>query len=250
MTAALSVPGGAAVELKADGSFSARASTFSLLDRHSDVVVPGAWPVGQRVSVSRWNHSLGEPAAGEGRLAVDGDKGLVKGRLFLDRPEGRWTYRRLKELGSAAQWSYAFSIISSELVEHDDLRIRLLHRLAVYETSPVDSAASINTALLDLKAHDPGGYLGWAWAASSKCLVGPDGRRRGPFSPARPSPLEAAAKLNGITVQQQRELASIHAGLVAQEVRALERQVVVLEELGAMRSAFAARWGGDSPRRR
>ena len=53
MTATLAPSGGAVLELKADGSFSAVVSTFEVLDRHADVVTPDAWPVGQTVSVSR-----------------------------------------------------------------------------------------------------------------------------------------------------------------------------------------------------
>ena len=60
--------------------------------------------------------------------------------------------------------------------------------------------------------------------------------------PRRLDPLAAAAKRNGLTVADQRELAKIHANLLGQELRDLERGWRGSRQLGAMQRAFVARW--------
>jgi HK97 family phage prohead protease len=238
---AVEVKGGqSAFELKADGSFAAVVSTFGVVDHHLDVVMPGAFPVGQRVAISEWNHSLvvahTQAAAGVGVLDADDVHGLVRGTLFLDRPEGRAAYARLKQLGGAGQWSYAFTPISREWVEHDGLVVRLLKELAIYECSPVTQAASLGTATVALKSAADLSVLGWAWHDAARLLVAPDGRTLlGPFLP-----VEVDGQQFGLSKAERRELQQTRVAVIRRELERLHREE---RELMDIREWFLARRG-------
>src|SRR5688572_21041982 len=101
----------APLTLKADGpegSVTAVISTFNVIDKDGDVVLPGAFPDGIAVPLCSWGHKWEELPVGRGVLSQDTERALFTGQFFLDTTPGLDTYRTVKNLGDLQEYSYGF----------------------------------------------------------------------------------------------------------------------------------------------
>lgn len=150
------------VEIKdaVKGEFSAVIATYGVIDKDSDVTLPGAHKDGQNVVVSAYNHSVmkGDPPVGTGTLRVERNRTVVAGRYFMDIPEARSAFMAMKALHEQGidEWSYGFDVLDSEMGEKDGRRVRFLKAQDVFESSPVIRGAGIDTRTLAAKTLTDG----------------------------------------------------------------------------------------------
>lgn len=144
----------APIEFKSEdtGEFTAIFSTFNVIDKDGDVVVPGAIKDGEQVRIAYWGHRWQDLPVGRGVVRTDEEKAWIDGKFFLDTQMGKETYRTVKNLGDLQQWSYGFDIKSSELGKMGGESVRYLRDLELFEVSPVLLAASIGTGTVSMKA--------------------------------------------------------------------------------------------------
>lgn len=151
----------AAFEIKdaEKGDVEAIVATLDVVDRDGEVIVAGAIEDGAKVKVSNWGHDAiyGERPIGKGAIAIEGNKAIFRGRIFLQTTEGRETFAVLKEMGQDQEWSFGFFVKGTE-VPDDDWRERGAHRmltkLETFEVSPVLIGAGRGTRTLALKAAE------------------------------------------------------------------------------------------------
>jgi len=148
-----------ALELKGqEGTFRARIATLGVVDKGGDVTLPGAFKAGQEVIVSSYDHASalkGSLPVGKGVIGADATKAWIDGQFFLDTTEGLNTYRTVKALGSLAEWSHGYIVISAS-TKAQDLRAypgarRVIKKLDVVEVSPVLKGAGIRTGTESIK---------------------------------------------------------------------------------------------------
>ena len=86
------------VELKADdtGAVTAVFSTFSVVDKDGDVVLPTALTNGQAVPMT-WSHDWSQPV-GRGVVRVEEARALFDGHFFLDTQAGQEAYKTVKAM--------------------------------------------------------------------------------------------------------------------------------------------------------
>ena len=160
----------APVEIKAEGdddsgTFTAQIATLNLIDKDSDVTLPGAFAESGPVRVSRFNHSSAvrdDLPVGVATIKEIGDAVIAEGKLNLDSVGGRDLYDTLKFEAAnklSSEWSYGFTVLDSEDGEQDDEKVRYLKRLQAFEVSPVMRAAGENTATLGVKTATDFGDL-------------------------------------------------------------------------------------------
>jgi hypothetical protein len=121
------------------GRVQAAFSVFGNLDLDGDVVVPGAIEDGTEIMVSAWMHGSWTPGVlplGRGRIRTTASEAIVDA-TFFDTAAARDTLVVLRGLGDRCQWSFGFTILDSDFTTIDGGRVRLLHRLDVFEASPV-----------------------------------------------------------------------------------------------------------------
>lgn len=143
-------------QLKADedeGHIEAVFSTFGVVDRDGDLVEPGAIPDGQDVPMV-WAHDWTR-IIGRGITAVDSERAVFKGRLFLDTEAGREAYATIKSMGDLMQYSWGFRVIDADFAERDENIIRVIKRAELFEVSPVLVGAGIDTGTVLVKHGQP-----------------------------------------------------------------------------------------------
>jgi hypothetical protein len=146
------------VALDAEGKVTAVFSTFNVVDRDGDVVMPGAISHG-RVAISQWNHgswNVGLPPVGIGVIGTTGSEAIMTGQFFMDTEAGYLTFRAVHALHVAGigEWSYSLHGIVSRRWKVGGRDARIIDRVTVREVSPVMQGASINTRTLDAKITD------------------------------------------------------------------------------------------------
>jgi hypothetical protein len=151
----------AAVEFKQggpEGAFKARIATLNVVDKEGDVTLPGAFPVGKEVIVSAYMHTSwgGALPVGKGVIAADDEAAWIDGQFFMDTTNGLDTYKTVKALGKAQEWSYGYDVLDSS-VNAKDLEPyaggkRILKSMDVFEASPVLVGAGVNTATESIKS--------------------------------------------------------------------------------------------------
>jgi HK97 family phage prohead protease len=128
-----------------DGAFRAVFSTFGVVDLDGDVTSPDAFTKGAEVWICAWGHNWGEPPVGVGVIDADETAAWVDGRFLLETPQGEAHYRTVKAGGSIQEWSYGFQVLQSHSDTVDDVEVRVLDEIQVFEVSPVHRAAGIGT---------------------------------------------------------------------------------------------------------
>lgn len=148
-----------AVEIKdaEKGDVEAIIATLGVVDRDEDIIRPGAIPDGANVSMSSYGHSAayGDRPVGKGKIHIEGNKAVFRGRVFLKTLEGRETFETLKEMGADQQWSWGFEVLGSEVPTEDEKKQgarRALTKTDTFEVSPVIRGAGIGTRTVGVKS--------------------------------------------------------------------------------------------------
>jgi phage head maturation protease len=155
-----------AVQLKSFGTFEIKdantgaveaiIATLLVVDKDEDVIVEGAIPDGAKVSMSSYGHNAvyGEAPVGKGKIYIEGNRAVFKGRMFLATSRGRETFETLKEMGEEQQWSFGFRILGAEVPDDAWKKKgarRILTKLDCFEVSPVIIGAGVGTRTLGVK---------------------------------------------------------------------------------------------------
>lgn len=143
------------IELKADaaGQVVAVFSTFNVIDRDGDIVLPTALTHGQPVPMT-WSHDWSQPV-GRGVVRVEETRALFDGHFFLDTSAGQEAYKTALALAELQQWSWGFQILDSSYETRDGEPVRVIKRAEVFEVSPVLVGAGQNTQTLSIKSTVP-----------------------------------------------------------------------------------------------
>ena len=140
------------------GSFTARIATLNVIDKDSDVTLPGAFPNGKKVLISSYQHGSwqGGLPVGTGIIKEVGDEVLFEGQFNLDSDIGMEHYKVIKFAPDLQEWSYGFRVKELETnVEWQGQPVsRILKKLVVIEVSPVLQGAGIDTAVLAIKSDN------------------------------------------------------------------------------------------------
>src|SRR5262245_26731898 len=94
------------------GHLEAVFSTFGLVDRDGDVVLPTAFTPGQAVPLV-WAHDWHRPI-GKGVIQVDPTRAVFDGELFLDTTAGLDAYTTIKRMGALQEYSWGFQVLDAE----------------------------------------------------------------------------------------------------------------------------------------
>lgn len=158
------------LELKAIGAFEIKdaekgdveaiVATLEVIDRDEDIIRADAIKDGSKVSMSSYGHDAvwGDTPVGKGKIHIEGNKAVFKGRIFLATQRGRETFEVLKEMGTDQQWSFGFRVLGSEVPDEAHRKQgarRILTKLEAFEVSPVIVGAGVGTRTVAVKAKEP-----------------------------------------------------------------------------------------------
>jgi hypothetical protein len=130
------------VEIKAGdkGQVNAVFSTFNVLDKDSDITLPGAFAEGAPVVISAYGHKSWEGAlpVGDGVIRTTAKEAVLDGQFYMDTTHGADAFRTVKRLAERGlgQWSYGYDVQDADYGEMDGKQVRYLKRLSVTEVSP------------------------------------------------------------------------------------------------------------------
>lgn len=138
------------------GEVEAIIATLGVVDKDEDIIRNDAVADGAKVTMSSYGHDAvwGARPAGKGKLSVEGNKLLFKGRMFLATTDGRDTFEVLKEMGADQEWSFGFRILGAEVPSDEEKKQgarRILTKLDCFEVSPVIVGAGIGTRTVGVK---------------------------------------------------------------------------------------------------
>lgn len=142
------------------GEVEAIVATLGVVDKDEDIIRPDAIPDGSKVTMSAYGHDAvwGARPAGKGKLFIEGNKAVFRGRLFLATTDGRDTFECLKEMGGDQQWSFGFHILGAEVPSAEEKKRgarRILTKLDAFEVSPVLIGAGVGTRTVGVKEETP-----------------------------------------------------------------------------------------------
>ena len=151
-------------ELKTDGESKGQVkavfSVFNNLDSDGDVVLPDAIRSGFKSGDVRmvWSHKWDMPI-GKGTIKKDKDKAYFDGSFFMDTESGKEAYNLVKNMGDLQQWSFGFKVNDSEYGKwkksaDEEVDVRYLKNLSVYEVSPVLVGANQDTFTMAIKSGE------------------------------------------------------------------------------------------------
>ena len=146
------------------GSVEAVFSVYNTLDTDGDVVIPGAIKSGFKnnqvpmVFAHKWDQPIGK-----GVINTDDDKATFKGSFFMETEAGKEAYNLAKEMGDLQEWSFGFRINDYEVAPfqkdgQDEVDVRYLKDLEVFEVSPVLVGANRETYTLAIKSGEDAIY--------------------------------------------------------------------------------------------
>jgi hypothetical protein len=168
-----------ALEIKhaEQGEVVAVVATLGVVDRDSDVILPGAIPHGgAKVRLSGYAHDVvlgDQPPAGKGVIYERDGKAVFEGKFFMSTERGREAFHTTKELGADGQWSFGFpgNVKTAELTEEWRIKgaKRLIAGLIPIEASPVFLGAGIGTGTVSVK--QPGEAAGASKAERAEMLA-------------------------------------------------------------------------------
>ena len=149
-----------------DGKMGVKAvfATLGVVDKHGDVILPGA--IGkQDVILSAYGHNswgnmfggVAEAPIGKGKTYEEDNEAIFDGELF-STSASKDMYVILKELGENQEWSFSLHNVEYRIVENYEDSGKTVYELEsidVHEVSPVLMGAGINTRTLQVKSlHD------------------------------------------------------------------------------------------------
>lgn len=147
------------------GKVEAVFSVFNNVDTDGDVVLPGSIKSGFKdnqvpmVFAHKWDQPIGK-----GVIHSDNEKATFKGSFFMETEAGREAYLLAKEMGDLQEWSFGFRINDYESGKfkkdgtEDEIDVRYLKDLEVYEVSPVLVGANRETYTLAIKSGEDAIY--------------------------------------------------------------------------------------------
>ena len=150
----------APIELKEDGDtryIEAVFSLFDVIDSDNDVTKANALRsgyTGNKVPLV-WNHDWSK-VIGRGIIETDNQKAVFKG-YFLNTEAGKEAYETVKAMQDMQQFSYGFQVLKSSKGTHIDSKgeevpVRVLEDVKVWEVSPVLVGAQQNSFVQELKS--------------------------------------------------------------------------------------------------
>jgi len=147
------------------GSVEAVFSVFNNVDTDGDVVLPGSIKSGFKdnqvpmVFAHKWDQPIGK-----GVITSDDSKATFTGSFFMETEAGREAYNLAKEMGDLQEWSFGFRINDYESGKfkkdgtEDEIDVRFLKDLEVFEVSPVLVGANRETYTLAIKSGEEAVY--------------------------------------------------------------------------------------------
>lgn len=144
----------------AKGEVEAIIATLGVVDGDGDIVMPSAIPDGAPVKLSAYGHDIivdGAAPVGKGKVTIEGDKAVFRGRYFLSTSRGTEAFHTAKELGTDQQWSWGYQLLEAEVPSEEQRKQgaqRVLTKTDAFEVSPVIRGAGIGTRTLALKAAE------------------------------------------------------------------------------------------------
>lgn len=137
------------------GEVEALISTFNVVDKDKDVVLPGSFTDNTPVVISSYNHTSWDGALPVGKGVVsETEKGAVlSGSFFMDTTHGRDAFLTVKGLADSGlgEWSYSLENVSAKMGEWDGESVRIIDKIGLREVSPVLAGASVGTQTLSTK---------------------------------------------------------------------------------------------------
>jgi HK97 family phage prohead protease len=140
------------VQIDEKGQFEGYASVFNNVDRHGDIVMPGAFrkTISENPSVPiLWQHDQSKPIGVTMAIREDNNGLLVKGELNLDTQLGREAYSLLKQ-GALKGLSIGYQVIKDDLAG----RVRQLKEVRLMEYSLVTFPANELAQVTSIKQMD------------------------------------------------------------------------------------------------
>jgi hypothetical protein len=122
-------------------------STFDVVDKDGDIVIPEAIPEGTTV-LGAYGHSTVLSNAlpiGIAEIRKDSTKAWADLTFNMELQSARDTWSVIKQLGPLQEYSYTFKVLDSELASMDGKRVQVLKSLDIVEVAPVLKGASIGT---------------------------------------------------------------------------------------------------------
>lgn len=142
---------------EAEGKVEAVFSVFNEVDSDGDVVLPNAIKsaYGEKGVAMVWAHDW-KQVIGRGEIVQDAQKAVFKGQFIMDTQAGRDAFHTVKTMGDLQQWSFGYEVVDSEKGYFkkdgmEEIEVRYLKNLKVYECSPVLVGANQNTYTLAVK---------------------------------------------------------------------------------------------------
>lgn len=179
------------------GVFEAIVATWDDIDSYNDRMVQGAFTETLKndgFPPIIWSHDRYVPPIGAALEATETDKGLyIKGRLLVAEDEdhaiARQVYAAMKAKGGDGraplrQFSFGYRVKEARYVVEDDIEIRELVAVQLFEVSPTLVGANPATELLAVKTDTTGAPApaphGPSWGEAAQQLIDAS-RRRAPL---------------------------------------------------------------------
>jgi HK97 family phage prohead protease len=145
------------------GNVSAVFSVFNEIDSDGDVVLPQSIKsgYGENGVAMVWGHDW-KDVIGRGEIVEEDGRAVFKGQFIMDTQRGRDAYETVKAMGDIQQWSFGYEVLDSEngMFTKDgkeEVEVRYLKSLKVWEVSPVLVGANQNTHTLAVKEKNTEG---------------------------------------------------------------------------------------------
>lgn len=145
------------------GKVSAVFSVFNEIDSDGDVVLPQSIKsgYGEKGVAMVWGHDW-KDVIGRGEIVEEDGRAVFKGQFIMDTQRGRDAYETVKAMGDIQQWSFGYEVLDSEngMFTKDgkeEVEVRYLKSLKVWEVSPVLVGANQNTHTLAVKEKNTEG---------------------------------------------------------------------------------------------
>ena len=194
-----------------NGEITAVIATLNVVDRHSDVILPGALGGMTGVGIGQFNHESifgAHPWIGYGVLSEVGNEIVLNGQLFLAMDAAAEQWKSLQGMGEKQEWSFFFRLKQWSFGEFgaSQDQVRFIEKMEAREVSPVAFGAGINTRTVSVKSLT-GGYEGYELVYADALPAKADAPAAAPLEPvaeaappprALPSPrlLQAWSKFN------------------------------------------------------
>ena len=142
-----------------EGKVEAVFSVFNEVDSDGDVVLPNSIKsgYGEKGVAMVWAHDW-KDVVGRGEIVDDGNKAIFKGQFIMDTERGRDAFNTVKAMGDLQQWSFGYEVDDYEVgmfkKDTQEIEVRYLKNVKVWEVSPVLVGANQNTSTLLVKSDE------------------------------------------------------------------------------------------------